>query len=150
MMYPGVPMFCSKSSSASKVRPANYKPDETISFLDAREIDTILKVPDLTKIDGLRDSAIMETLFSTGMRIAELISLDVDRLSPLRRAGCALRVAPQCASWLDVLSRRGSRNVGVTPSGGAHCQDQTPALRRLGFANPSISAPRRPDPRPDR
>ena len=47
---------------------------ETIAFLDAREVDAILRLPDVTKPQGLRDRALMETLFSSGMRISELVS----------------------------------------------------------------------------
>ena len=43
----------------------------------------MLKRPDTAKPEGLRDRAIMETLFSSGMRIAELVALDVEQLAPL-------------------------------------------------------------------
>jgi len=71
---------------SSKVKLAKQKADETISFLDPREVNAIVQLPDVTKPEGLRDRAIIETLFSSGMRISELISLDIDQLSPLRRA----------------------------------------------------------------
>ena len=45
----------------------------------------MLKLPDTAKPDGLRDRAIMETLFSSGMRISELVALDVDQVSLLMR-----------------------------------------------------------------
>jgi site-specific recombinase XerD len=70
---------------SSKVKLAKHKPDGTIPFLDPREIDAMLNVPDVTKPDGMRDRAIMETLFSSGMRLSELVSLDLDQLSPLKR-----------------------------------------------------------------
>ena len=70
---------------SSKVKLAKHTTNDTISFLDPREIDAMVTLPDVTKPDGLRDRAIMETLFSSGMRISELISLDVDQLSPLHR-----------------------------------------------------------------
>ena len=43
----------------------------------------MLKLPDTAKPEGLRDRAIMETLFSSGMRISELVALDVEQLAPL-------------------------------------------------------------------
>jgi site-specific recombinase XerD len=43
----------------------------------------MLKQPDTAKPEGLRDRAIMETLFSSGMRIAELVALDIEQLAPL-------------------------------------------------------------------
>jgi site-specific recombinase XerD len=71
--------------ASSKVKLAKHKPDETISFLDPREIEAMLALPDVSKPEGPRDRAIMETFFSSGMRISELVSLDVAQLSPLRR-----------------------------------------------------------------
>ena len=45
-------------------------------LLSASEADQILNVPDLTTLTGLRDRAILETLYSTGMRRMELINLN--------------------------------------------------------------------------
>jgi integrase/recombinase XerD len=68
---------------SSKVKLAKQTADETIAFLDPKEIEAMLKLPDATKPQGLRDRAIMETFFSSGMRISELVSLNVDQLAPL-------------------------------------------------------------------
>lgn len=52
------------------------KTDERqITFLDSDELDQILKAPDLKTIQGLRDKAILDLLFSTGLRVSELASL---------------------------------------------------------------------------
>ena len=69
---------------SSKVKLAKQKNDETISFLDGRDVEAILAVPDIETLGGLRDRAILETFFSSGMRISELVALDSDRLSFLR------------------------------------------------------------------
>jgi len=69
---------------SSKVKLAKQKDDETISFLEIRDIEKMLKVPDTKAPGGLRDRAIMELLFSSGMRISELVSLNVDQISFLR------------------------------------------------------------------
>jgi len=50
-------------------------------ILNAREVEVILRVPDITTPVGIRDRAILETLYSTGIRRLELINLklhDVD------------------------------------------------------------------------
>jgi len=50
-------------------------------FLSISEVDTLLKTPDESEIFGLRDRAILETLYSTGIRVSELVGLneeDVD------------------------------------------------------------------------
>lgn len=70
---------------ASKVKLAKQKNDKTVPFLDTAEIEAMLAVPDTATPGGLRDRAIMELFFSSGMRIAELVALDVDQLGFLRR-----------------------------------------------------------------
>jgi integrase/recombinase XerD len=49
--------------------------------LSQREVETVLAVPDLASANGIRDRAMLETLYSTGMRRLELIGLhshDID------------------------------------------------------------------------
>jgi site-specific recombinase XerD len=41
--------------------------------------------PDLTSVSGLRDRAILELLFSSGLRVSELVSLDRDHVNLRRR-----------------------------------------------------------------
>lgn len=63
-----------KSLDANQIELA--KTDERqITFLTDKELDEILAKPDLSTIQGLRDIAIMELLFSTGLRVSELSSL---------------------------------------------------------------------------
>ncbi|MBZ0110812.1 MAG: tyrosine recombinase XerC [Candidatus Scalindua rubra] len=45
-------------------------------FLSISEVDVLLKTPDCSNVMGLRDMAIMETLYSTGIRVNELVGLD--------------------------------------------------------------------------
>lgn len=47
--------------------------------LDENEIDRLLGSPE-DDVSGLRDRAILETLYSTGMRVSELVKLDVERV----------------------------------------------------------------------
>ena len=73
-----------ESLPSPKVKLAKQKDEETISFLDAHDMERILKVPDTTTPIGLRDRAIVELFFSSGMRISELVALNRDRMSFLR------------------------------------------------------------------
>ncbi|OGG73100.1 hypothetical protein A3A38_00485 [Candidatus Kaiserbacteria bacterium RIFCSPLOWO2_01_FULL_53_17] len=73
-----------ESLPSSKIKLAKQKTEENISFLELHEIESMLKLPDTTKPDGLRDRTIMETFFSSGMRISELVALNVDDVSILR------------------------------------------------------------------
>lgn len=48
--------------------------------LSADEIETLLAAPDTSTTLGLRDRAMIETLYATGVRVSELVGLTVDRL----------------------------------------------------------------------
>lgn len=50
-------------------------------FLYLKELIELLECPDPGTVLGRRDSAILETLYATGIRISELVSLDVNSLS---------------------------------------------------------------------
>ncbi len=52
-------------------------PERLPHFLDEEEILLLLNAPDLNNKLGIRDKAIIETLYSTGMRVSELISLNI-------------------------------------------------------------------------
>jgi integrase/recombinase XerD len=50
------------------------------AILSVKESETVLAVPDVGTTKGLRDRAILETLYSTGMRRMELVGLNVHDL----------------------------------------------------------------------
>ena len=47
------------------------------SFLDERSMAELMEIPDRSNVMGLRDWAILELLYSTGMRLAELVQLSL-------------------------------------------------------------------------
>ena len=47
-------------------------------ILTSREVDLLLEQPSSTDPKGFRDKAMLETLYATGIRVSELISLNVD------------------------------------------------------------------------
>lgn len=49
--------------------------ERQITFLDQNELDEILKSPDTKNLQGSRDKAILDLLFSTGLRVSELCNL---------------------------------------------------------------------------
>jgi site-specific recombinase XerD len=55
--------------------------DRQIKFLSREHLDQMLVQPDTSKPDGLRDRAILELLFSTGLRVSELTKLDRDKVN---------------------------------------------------------------------
>lgn len=52
-----------------------------IKFLEQDKLDQLLQSPDVTSRDGLRDKAILEMLFSTGLRVSELTSLNRNQIN---------------------------------------------------------------------
>ncbi len=61
-----------------------------IEFLTKEELDRLFSTPDTKKITGLRDLAIMECIYSTGLRISELTALNIDDIN-LKRKEFAVR-----------------------------------------------------------
>lgn len=59
--------------------------DSPLKVLENSDLQILLAAPDLNTPDGLRDKAILETLFSTGLRVSELASLNRDTINFERR-----------------------------------------------------------------
>jgi site-specific recombinase XerD len=53
----------------------------TVTFLTAPQIDAIVNAPDLTRWEGRRDRALLLTAVQTGLRVAELTSLNCGDLT---------------------------------------------------------------------
>jgi site-specific recombinase XerD len=53
----------------------------SIKFLDRTDVDRLLNMPEISKDEGLRDKAILEVLFSTGLRVSELTSLNREQIN---------------------------------------------------------------------
>ena len=55
-------------------------PKKLPNFIDEKIIDDLMNQPDQNTKKGLRDKAIMELFYSTGMRLSELINLNINSL----------------------------------------------------------------------
>jgi site-specific recombinase XerD len=71
------------SLPAEKIKLIKEK-ERTVKFLDLEQIKKLLLSPDIKNITGLRDRAILETFFSTGLRIAELVVLNREQFANLK------------------------------------------------------------------
>ncbi len=78
-------------------------------FLEFAEVKRLLDAPPMNSWLGARDRAIMETLYSTGIRVSELVALnmnDVDFLGEVvhvRGKGKKERIAPISSSALQII-----------------------------------------------
>lgn len=68
------------SLPAEKIELAKSKTEKEIRFLNLDQIEKLLLSPNTSNIIGLRDRVILETLFSTGLRVAELTALDREQI----------------------------------------------------------------------
>jgi site-specific recombinase XerD len=53
----------------------------SLKFLDGDQLRRLLAAPDINDLGGLRDRALLETFFSTGLRLSELARLDRDHVN---------------------------------------------------------------------
>ncbi|MBL7071939.1 MAG: tyrosine recombinase XerC [Candidatus Omnitrophica bacterium] len=68
-----------KTNPASSI--ATPKLDKKLPlFLDTNEVVKLIEAPDEGDVAALRDRAILETLYSTGMRVGELVRLNMDNI----------------------------------------------------------------------
>jgi len=68
------------SLPAEKVKLAKDKSERQVRFLSLEQVEKLFAAPDVSTIQGLRDRTILESLFSTGLRIAELVALNRDQI----------------------------------------------------------------------
>ncbi len=112
--------------------------------LSVEDVDTLLAAPDITAPRGLRDRALIEVLYATGLRVTELITLkpqDVNLESGYLTTtgkGRKQRLVPlgdEAASWVVrylkesrpvLLKQRSSTRLFVNARGGS-------GLTRVGF-----------------
>ena len=59
--------------------------DRQVKFLSGDQVDRLLAAPSLSSLAGKRDKAMLEVLFSTGLRVSELTKLDRDKIDLERR-----------------------------------------------------------------
>ena len=70
--------------SAEKVELGETDP-RPLKVLDDAQLKSLLAAPDTSKKDGIRDRSILETLFSTGLRVSELANLNRDTINLARK-----------------------------------------------------------------
>lgn len=104
--------YCAKrdipAMSADKIELSRIKRKQ-VTFLSDDEIKRLLRQPDLANVAGLRDRAMLELLFSSGLRVSELVGLNKDHIN-LKRLEFMVRgkgqkdrpifISPEAAEWV--------------------------------------------------
>lgn len=95
--------------ASDKIELANVKRPQ-VTFLEPDEVERLLNAVDTSTPVGLRDRAILELLFSGGLRVSELVGLNRDHIN-LERREFSIRgkgqkdrlifISPTAADWLD-------------------------------------------------
>lgn len=97
------------SLSPEKIELGEQDPSP-LKVLDDDSLTRLLLAPDVHTLDGLRDKAILELLFSTGLRVSELASLNRDQINLNRlefgivgKGGKerVVFISHESAAWLD-------------------------------------------------
>lgn len=80
-------------------------------FLDEKSVEEILNLPDLRTAKGVRDSAILELFYSTGIRLSELINLNIgdiregEGVIKVKGKGRKERIVPIGQKAIDAINK---------------------------------------------
>jgi integrase/recombinase XerD len=98
------------------------------TYLRVEEIDKLLAAPNLETPLGLRDRAMLEVLYSTGLRVSELLNLRISDID--MRIGCVRCIGKGDKERLVPIGRKAIEAV-----------EQYLARGRIKFARPSSPPP---------
>ena len=105
--------------SPEKVELGDVEPSP-LKVLDESHLRQLLDAPDTTKKEGIRDRAILETLFSTGLRVSELTSLNRDTINLHR-------------GEFGILGKGGKERVVFISDSASHWLERYLSLRKDTF-----------------
>lgn len=130
--------YCAKrdieAMPADKVELARTKRKQ-VTFLSDEEMKRLLEQPDTGEVAGLRDRAILELLYSSGLRVSELVALNKDHIN-LKRLEFMVRgkgqkdrpifISPEAAHWVEEYIRaREDTSPALFARVGGHRQTDT-------------------------
>jgi site-specific recombinase XerD len=106
--------YCAKRNipalTADKIELARTTRKQ-VTFLNPEEVERLFQQADLHTLPGLRDRAILELLFSSGLRVSELVGLDRDHINTKRREFMVrgkgqkdrpIFISETAAEWIDL------------------------------------------------
>lgn len=113
-----------------------------VTFLNEDELTRMFEQPDVITIPGLRDRAILELLFSSGLRVSELVGLDIDHINLKRREFMVrgkgqkdrpIFISQEAAQWIEQYLEKRTDNTKplFIRYGGRKTVDRTGNYHRL-------------------
>jgi site-specific recombinase XerD len=91
-----------------------------VTFLNPEELARLAAQPKINTLVGVRDRAIIELLFSSGLRVSELVGLDKDHINLKRREFMVrgkgqkdrpIFISPEAADWINKYLEMRQDNV---------------------------------------
>lgn len=137
--------YCAKRDitalPADKVELARTKRVQ-VTFLNEEELQRLFSEPDISRENGLRDRAILELLYSSGLRVSELVSLNRDHVNLKRREFMVrgkgqkdrpIFISEEASEWIQkYLDRRADNSTPLfVRVGGTKKSDQSGNHKRL-------------------
>ncbi len=104
--------------AADKVELARTKRAQ-VTWLTPEELETLASQAKTESLNGLRDRAIIELLFSSGLRVSELVALNRDHINLSRREFMVrgkgqkdrpVFVSAEAADWIDLYLKKRQDN----------------------------------------
>ncbi len=115
--------YCAKRDipalTADKIELARTRRKQ-VTFLAPEEVERLFNETDISTLAGLRDRAILELLFSSGLRVSELVGLDKDHINLKRREFMVrgkgqkdrpIFISPAAADWIQKYIDRRTDNT---------------------------------------
>jgi integrase/recombinase XerD len=112
--------------------------------LSVAEVQKILEIPDRKDIRQIRDAAILETLYATGMRISEIIDLDRSVYVPeieyimVTGKGNRERLVPLGSYAIAAIDRYIKESRPLLAEGKKECNRLFITRRGTGFSRPGM------------
>lgn len=110
-----------KTLNPEKIELPKIEPRE-INVISYQELERLLEVPKKNSLKDLRDKAILEILFSTGLRVSELVSLNREEINlekeemTIRGKGGKLRLVFLSKEAKEALRRYFKKREDISPA----------------------------------